>query len=94
MNKKTTIKIAGTLNCLGHKYSLLHPRPVTKDSWMADGMYCFFVCGVEGGKARHIIIKGDFVIDYASAGKEINVINYIPEEFSNHEGGERHENRG
>jgi hypothetical protein len=69
-----TLSVAGTLYIPGTdmSYFLLNPRPVRKDDWMSDDMNIFYVAH-DKGKARHVIVKGAFLIDYALAGHEISV---------------------
>lgn len=70
------VKVAGTLIIpgTGISFYLLMPYPVRKsDDWMRDDMATFYVAN-EGGKSRHIVVRGSFVMDYLTAGREIAVI--------------------
>jgi hypothetical protein len=73
------MQVAGKLYIGDREYYLLHPRPLVKfDTW-TEGYDVFFACGAGdtqgkyGGKARHLVVKGDWFIDYASAGNSIEV---------------------
>src|SRR3990167_2308190 len=85
--KNHNVPIWGTLIIGENAYYLLHPRPLSrfKDDWMPEGTHIFYVCGTlgPGSSARHLVVKGDWSIDYASAGKivEIRMDNQLLEQM-------------
>jgi len=68
------VQIAGKLYIPGlpNVYYLLHPYPVAKDGWQSDDTNTFHVA-IDGSVARHIVVKGPYVIDYGEAGYEISL---------------------
>lgn len=81
--KTKEVKPYGMLYSQGREYFLLHPIPVSKDSWQNDNTYAFLVTPrkeikMGGGfktypKARHIVTNA-FVLDYSDEMPEITII--------------------
>jgi len=80
-------KTCGMLYAGGREYILLHPYPVSADSWQRDTDTRFFVVPNDRKfllsddrklipyypNPRHIIVRGDWIIDYDGLNQDIQV---------------------
>ena len=78
MTEKIEKELYGLLITQGGKYGLLAPFPVKQlDEWLPLDTLTFLVCGEFGGKARHLLVRGDFVIDYGDEGRSVSIMTDI-----------------
>jgi len=78
MTEKIEKELYGILITRGGRYGLLAPFPVKQmDDWLPYGTLTFLVCGEFGGKVRHLLVKGDFEIDFADEGRVVEVSNLL-----------------
>jgi len=74
MAKTKKVIVAGTLIIPGtdEAYFLMDAEPTLKPIGMPDDTVLFFVVN-SGLPAHHVVVRGPFVVDYSSAGKEIEI---------------------
>jgi len=87
MNEETfthkEVRYCGKLYTPKQDYFLLHPEPVVRDSWQPDGVLRFLAVPIDpltkvlGGiysYPRHVVVSGDFVIEYQYTNTTLKVL--------------------